>query len=247
MSVVRVNKTTDYVIMSKEHFKEKDMSLKAKGLLSEMLSLPDNWDYSISGLVSINKENETAIKTTLEELKCFGYLKITKLLPNETKTGRIEYIYDVYEKKQKGEKQGVENLGVEFQWVENQGQYNNNKLNNINNINNNIYKKIIDYLNNKIGSNYRSNNKTTIKHIKARLNEGFKEEDFKKVIDKMYIEWYETDMQKYLRPETLFGTKFESYLNREIKQDKLPEWFDKEIPKNTNNIGELDDLLKEFE
>ena len=115
--------------MSNYHFKEKDMSLKAKGLLSEMLSLPDNWDYSIRGLVAINKENESSIKSTLEELKKFGYLRITKLLPNQTKTGRIEYVYDIFEKKQEGKKQEVENLGVEFLEVENQVQYNiNNKI-----------------------------------------------------------------------------------------------------------------------
>ena len=83
MSVIRVNKTKDYVVMSNHHFKERKMSLKAKGLLSEMLSLPDDWDYSISGLVSINKENETSIKSALNELKEFGYLKVNKLLPNE--------------------------------------------------------------------------------------------------------------------------------------------------------------------
>lgn len=142
MAIIRINKTKDYVVMSKEHFKEKEMSLKAKGLLSEMLSLPDNWEYSIAGLVAINKENETSIKNTLEELKKFGYLKVTKLLPNQTKNGRIEYIYDIFEKKQEGEKQGVENLGVEFLRVENQVQYNNNILNNkeLNN-NNNIIKE----------------------------------------------------------------------------------------------------------
>lgn len=146
MAIIRINKTKDYVTMSNYHFKEKEMSLKAKGLLSEMLSLPDNWNYSISGLVAINKENETSIKSTLNELKEFGYLKVTKLMPNETKTGRIEYIYDIYEKKQEGEKQGVENLGVEFLGVENQGQYNiNNKIINnkeINNIKESIKRKV---------------------------------------------------------------------------------------------------------
>ena len=96
MAIVRVNKSKDYITMSNHHFKEKGMSLKAKGLLSEMLSLPDDWNYSIAGLVAINKENETSIRATLDELKIFGYLKITKLMPNETKTGRIEYIYDIY-------------------------------------------------------------------------------------------------------------------------------------------------------
>lgn len=155
MAVLRINKTENYTVMSNYHFKEKEMSLKAKGLLSQMLSLPDDWDYSIAGLVKINKENETAIKSTLNELKAFGYLKVTKVMPNESKTGRIEYIYDVFEEpkqelrnlennskkskkstvkkqnveKQEQEKQGVENLGVENQHIENQVQLNTNKLN----------------------------------------------------------------------------------------------------------------------
>ena len=75
--------------------------------------------------------------------------------------------------------------------------------------------EIIDYLNFKIGSNYKATTDKTKSHIKARLKEGFTLEDFKTVIDKKVMEWSETDMQKYLRPETLFGTKFESYLNQQ--------------------------------
>jgi hypothetical protein len=131
MSVFRVNKTKDYVTMSKTHLKEKNMSLKAKGLLSEMLGLPNEWDYSINGLVSINKENESAIKSTLAELKEFGYLKVTKLLPNATTSGRIEYIYDIYENPlQEGKKQEVENQPLENQPLENQSVENPTQLNN---------------------------------------------------------------------------------------------------------------------
>ena len=137
MAVIRVNKTADYTVMSNAHFKEKEMSLKAKGLLSLMLSLPNNWDYSIAGLVAICKENETAVKSTLNELKEFGYLVITKKNPNETPSGRFEYEYNIYEIPQKKqpqgkqvkEKQGVENLPVENQGVENQGQLNTNVSN----------------------------------------------------------------------------------------------------------------------
>lgn len=125
MSVVRINKTKDYTVMSNHHFKNRKLSLKAKGLLSQMLSLPDNWDYTIVGLCAINKENETAIKSALEELKDNGYLVVTKQMPNETKSGRIEYVYDIYE--QPLEKQGIENLPLEIQPLENQGQLNTNK------------------------------------------------------------------------------------------------------------------------
>lgn len=133
MAVFRVNKTEDYTVMSNYHLKEKDMSLKAKGLLSVMLALPDNWDYSVDGLVSICKENETAINTTLKELSAFGYIRVDKLLPNQTKSGRIEYIYNVFEypekDKQGRKKQDLENLGVEILDLENPPQLNTNIIN----------------------------------------------------------------------------------------------------------------------
>lgn len=131
MSVFRINKTKNYTVMSNHHLREKKMSLKAKGLLSMMLSLPDDWNYSIAGLVSICKENETAIKSTLKELSDFGYVRIDKLPPSKTESGRFEYIYNIYEEpqKQQVEKQGVENLSLESQEVENQVQLNTNKQN----------------------------------------------------------------------------------------------------------------------
>lgn len=221
LAVIRVNKTADYTVMSNAHLKEKGMSLKAKGLLSLMLSLPDSWDYSIAGLCAICKENETAIKSTLSELKLFGYLVITKKKPNETASGRFEYEYNIYEKpqveNQSVEKQGIENLPLENQAVENPAQLNTNlssiKKSNIKESNTEKYKSIIDRLNKKAGTNYRASSKATQSHINARLAEGYTLENFCSVIDKKCAEWKGTDMEKYLRPETLFGSKFENYLN----------------------------------
>ena len=80
------------------------------------------------------------------------------------------------------------------------------------------YEEITGYLNEKSGSQFRSSTKKTQTLIKARFNEGFKIDDFKRVIDIKTNEWLNNkDMSKYLRPETLFGTKFESYLNQEHK------------------------------
>lgn len=85
-------------------------------------------------------------------------------------------------------------------------------------INNNILsssvKEIVEYLNEKAGTKYRASTESTARHIRARLNEGYSVEDFKTVIDKKCAEWSGTEMSKYLRPETLFGSKFESYLNQ---------------------------------
>ena len=80
----------------------------------------------------------------------------------------------------------------------------------------NIYSQIISRLNEKAGTNYRASGQATKRHINARLAEGFTVDDFFTVIDKKYSEWKGTEMEKYLRPETLFGTKFENYLNSKI-------------------------------
>ena len=80
----------------------------------------------------------------------------------------------------------------------------------------NIYSSIISYFNDKANTNYRISSKKTRQLIRARVNDGFTEDDFKKVIDNKVYEWLNTDMENYLRPETLFGTKFESYLNQKV-------------------------------
>lgn len=134
MAIFRTFKNENYTVMSNYHLKEKNMSLKAKGLLSMMLSLPDDWDYSLSGLIAICKENETALRSALKELKDFGYLRVDKLMPNETQTGHIEYVYNVFEKPQKIEeqkvkKQGLENQPLETQHIVEQVQLNTNKQN----------------------------------------------------------------------------------------------------------------------
>lgn len=85
-------------------------------------------------------------------------------------------------------------------------------------------KAIIEYLNIKTGKNYKHSRPNTIKHISARLNEGFTIDDFYKVIDYKVTEWKGTDYEQYLRPDTLFGNKFEGYLNsvKTVKQNDNP-------------------------
>ena len=107
---------------------------------------------------------------------------------------------------------------------------NNNKGNNNNNSNNYPipYDRIIDYLNKRTGSGYRPSSKKTRDLIKARFNEGFTEEDFYQVIDKKTADWLSDNrMNKFLRPETLFGTKFESYLNQKAREMTTKDLADK--------------------
>ena len=78
MSIFKIEKNSNYTVMSNYHLRDKNLSYKAKGLLSFMLSLPEDWDYSINGLVSISKEEVKAIRNILQELQRYGYLVIEK-------------------------------------------------------------------------------------------------------------------------------------------------------------------------
>lgn len=121
MSIIRVQEHRNYTIMSNVHLRDKNLSLKAKGLMSQMLSLPPDWDYTVAGLVSINKESETAITGALKELKEYGYLVVQKHYPGDTASGRIEYEYVLYEEPhiEAVDSQGEEIQGSEIQDPEN--------------------------------------------------------------------------------------------------------------------------------
>ena len=99
MAIVRVVKNKDYTVMSNAHLHDKRLSLKAVGLLSIVLSLPDDWHYTVKGLVGSVKDGERAVNGALSELKQCGYLQVNKLYPNSERS-KIEYQYVFYEKPQ---------------------------------------------------------------------------------------------------------------------------------------------------
>ena len=94
MSVIRVEKNRNYTVIHNEFLRNKELSLKSKGLLSLILSLPDDWQYSINGLVSICKENITAVRNSLKELESHGYVVIEK---TKNERGHFIYNYTIYE------------------------------------------------------------------------------------------------------------------------------------------------------
>ena len=107
MAIVRVVKNKDYTVMSNAHLHDKRLSLKAVGLLSIVLSLPDDWHYTVKGLVGSVKDGERAVNGALSELKKCGYLQVNKLYPNSERS-KIEYQYVFYEKPQ-----GIQNVHLE--------------------------------------------------------------------------------------------------------------------------------------
>ena len=125
MAIFRINKNENYTIMANYHLKEKGLSLKAKGLLSLMLSLPKDWDYSINGLSNLSKDGKDSVMSALSELEDFGYLVRTKSI-NE-KVQFDGYDYNIYEQPYT-EKPYAENPNTE-----NPTQLNTIRINNKNN------------------------------------------------------------------------------------------------------------------
>ena len=91
MTIFRIHKTDNYTVMSNHHFKERAMSLKAKGLLSLMLSLPDTWNYSISGLVTLSKDGKDSVMSALAELEKFKYLERKQITNDKGQFAGVEY------------------------------------------------------------------------------------------------------------------------------------------------------------
>ena len=92
--VFRVNKTKNYTVMSNYHLQDKNLSYKAKGLLSFILSLPDNWELNVKGLVAVSKEGTKAINSILKELELNNYLIRER---KQKANGRFFYEYNIYE------------------------------------------------------------------------------------------------------------------------------------------------------
>ena len=91
MAVFRVERNRGYTVMSNHHLRNKELSLKAKGLLSQMLSLPEDWDYTLAGLSQINRESINAIRTAVWELEKAGYIKRRQGRDEKGKMTAIEY------------------------------------------------------------------------------------------------------------------------------------------------------------
>ena len=132
----------------------------------------------------------------------------------------------VYNKVAQGIQQSLTGYTTKFNTPMQQSLTNNinnnidNKLDNIIELKDNVpYQEIVNYLNNSAGTNYRASSKKTRELIKARINEGYTLEDFRVVIEKKTRDWInDNKMKGYLRPETLFGSKFEGYLNQPVKE-----------------------------
>ena len=182
------------------------LTMLEKGILMEIDSLDNGEDgcYASNDYIAeFCQCGVTKVSNAISKLIELGYLSLKSF------DGRQRILQS---RLTKSVRQSYKNCEADLQNLQ---QSNNSiKLNNTNKETVNIYiHEIVDYLNTVCGTSYKASTEKTKSLINARLKEGFTVDDFKTVIDKKSREWLNTDYAKYLRPETLFGTKFESYLN----------------------------------
>ncbi|MDS3961931.1 conserved phage C-terminal domain-containing protein [Staphylococcus epidermidis] len=236
-----IKESGDFVTVHKAFVFDNKLSAKAKGILLYFLSRPDNWRIYTSEVVKHMNDGQKSINSGIQELIKNKYVhRIQKRTNNGVFNG---YEYLVYEKptEMPFSANGLSANGFsENGKTENRkGQTTNNNSTNNDLTNNDStyidgsilsgnptaypYKDVIDYLNQQTGKNYKSTTKKNQTVIRARTDEGFSLDDFKRVIDNKVAEWKGTNMEKYLRPETLFGTKFEGYLNQELQPSGMDQ------------------------
>lgn len=226
MAVFRIHKNKNYITMGKYHLKEKEMSLKAIGLLSVMLSLPDNWDYSVAGLTAIRSESKNTINAILQELEQFGYLVRTQL--RNTQGIITGYNYDIYEEPHP-KNPDMENPYLEKPDMDNWYQYNNKELN-------------TKELNNK------RIRRTFQKPTKEQLEAYIKEHNLN-VDPDAFIDYYESNGWKVGKNPMKSWEATANRWSRTQKTEARPDWIDKEIKRETltqEEEKELEDLLKDF-
>lgn len=228
-----IKESGNFVTVHKNFIHDSNLTFKSKGILLYLLSRPDDWQIYESEILKHTNDGKDSLKSGIKELEEIGYVVRTRKRNDKGHLNGYEYL--VYEHPiQSGNSylglsdNGKSNIGKTDNGESvptNNNRTNNNNTNNDNTLSGNPttplehqphYQSIIKYLNEKTSKHYKHTTNKTKAVIDARWNEKFTEDDFRQVIDNKVAEWKGTDMEKFLRPETLFGNKFEGYLNQQV-------------------------------
>ena len=209
-----------------------------KLLFAEITSLSNKFGYCTASngyFAKLYEVTKVTVSRRIANLKECGYLQVEIIREgNEIKQRKMYPLTEMIRPINTNDNTPINNsvnTPIITNVKENNTSNNNTSINNINRIDtlsgdptSYPYNDVIDYLNERTGKQYKSTTKKNQTVIRARSDEGFNLDDFKKVIDNKVAEWKGTDMEKYLRPETLFGTKFEGYLNQQQSNSADEDW-----------------------
>lgn len=261
----------NYTNTDNQLVRDANLSWKARGIFNYLWSQANEWQFYVSEVAKHSKKDgESSLQSGLRELEKLGYLKRVNRQTKSGKFDGLEWILDdtaglnrqaentvdgeIEENTTKisGYPSTEKTVGRKNRQTDNRPLRNNNnknyqskELTSINSSANaepDLCKDVIDYLNEKLGAKYKPNSAINKRLIDARAKEGYSLDDFKRVIDNKYATWaFDPKMRKYLRPQTLFGTKFESYLNE--KPANVPAHTDFNVLKDETIENIPDDEL----
>ena len=245
MKIFRVTKDKNYTTINNTIFKDKTISCKTKGFFATIMSLPDDWDFSVNGIKEILLEGKSSVYSFIEELEANGYLIKKQIRNSDGKLSSVEYTF--FETPINKEiaphtdlPETVEPLTV------NQPQLSTNIINNLNNKNSLVvsekpqidFDKLLLFFNTTTGKNVRVVNDKTKKQFNARLKEGYTKADIFNAIKNCYNDDYHQKNPKYLTLEFISRSdKLEKYSNYKVKVDVLPsDWFHRELTEGQKDL-----------
>lgn len=210
--IIKINRRNNpFAMIDKGILQDKRLSFKARGIASYLFSHEDGWQVRITDIVDASdKDGIDAVRSGMKELAALNYAALKTVRGEDGKVSGKHW--EVYE------------TSTDIGKIPTSGKTDGGKTPTTNNKDTSIYSPIVKILNEQTGSKYRASSKKTQSLINARVREGATIEDFEKVITHMTAKWHnDSKMAQYLRPETLFGTKFEGYLNDAIRAGQKAE------------------------
>ena len=233
MKIFRVVKDKNYTTINNTIFKDKTISCKTKGFFATIMSLPDDWDFSVNGIKEILLEGKSSVYSFIDELEANGYLTKKQVRNSDGKLSSVEYVF--YETPVNKEFSPCSDLPLTAEPLTvNRPQLSTNIINNLNNKNSSLvlenqqidFDKLLVFFNTTTGKNVRVINEKTKKQFNARLKEGYTKADIFNAIKNCYNDDFHKKNPKYLTLEFISrADKLDKYSNYSEKKQILPKDF----------------------
>lgn len=223
---IKRDRSNHITILDQELVRDSQLSWKARGIFAYLWSQSENWDFNEVEVAKHSTDGRDALRSGLKELEDAGYLDRKRERDSKGRVGSSKWV--LYEKpmwKNRTQDNSMQDIGTQrshqYKITSKEDHIKRSNSQARPDDHSQLRREIVDYLNQKLGTKYKPNASKNKTVINARLNEGYKLDDFKRVIDNKYSDWAnDAKMVKYLRPETLFGSKFDGYLNE--KSGRIP-------------------------
>lgn len=217
MKIFRVQKNKDYTTINNTIFKNRSISCKAKGFFATVMSLPDDWDFSVNGMASILSEGKSSIYSAIDELEKAGFL--TKIREKNEKGNITGISYTFFETPMNSDVVPHTDFpDVDNPYVDNRPQLNTNIINNLNNKTNIDFDALLVFFNKVTSKKVRAVSSKAKTQLNARIKEGYTKQDIAKAITNCFNDKYHKENPHFLTLEFISRPdKFEKYFNMECK------------------------------